>query len=510
MRAQLAIVANTMKAGLSKPRVRHGAALLAGAASVLAYSPFDLYPLQFLSLALLIYLWLGADTTRSAFLSGFCYGLGLFGAGVSWVYISLSRFGGMAPVLAGIATLGFCALLALFPGLVGALQHRIRTVPVLRAACVIPALWALMEWTRTWFLTGFPWLGAGYSAIDTPLAGYASLAGVLAVSLLLVACAGLFVCILMDEARMTSLVALTLIFGIGGALQGREWVRQVGAPTRAELLQGNIDQDLKFDPARYAQTLENYAALAGRSRAQLIVFPETALPRFLDQVDPAYLEQLAAVGRRNGGDILLGAPTRRGEREYYNSVLSLGVSPSQIYSKSHLVPLGEFIPPGFGWILNVLSIPLADFSRGDPGQRPLQVGEQRVALNICYEDAFGSEIIRQLPEATLLVNVSNVAWFGDSLAPAQHLQMSRMRAIETGRMVLTAGNSGITAAVDTRGRVLGSLPQFTRGSLEILALGYVGATPYVRIGDWGAIGAALALLGAAVLGRRGRHPSQKR
>ncbi len=497
------------RASLTKPGTRHAAALLAGAAGVLAYSPFDFYPLKFLGLALLIHLWLGAETTRSAFLSGYCYGLGLFGAGVSWVYISLSRFGGMAPVLAGIATLGFCAILALFPGLVGALQHRIRAVPALRAACLIPALWAMMEWTRSWFLTGFPWLGAGYAAIDTPLAGYAALAGVHALSLLLAACAGLILCVLLGHARMASLVALILIFGIGGALRAIEWTRPAGTPMRAELLQGNIDQDLKFDPARYAETLASYAALADRSRAQLIVFPETALPRFLDLVDPAYLEQLAAVGRRNGGDLLLGAPTRRGAREYYNSVLSLGASRSQIYSKSHLVPLGEFIPPGFGWILNVLSVPLADFSRGDPGQRPLHVGGQRVALNICYEDVFGSEIMRQLPEATLLVNVSNVAWFGDSLAPAQHLQMARMRAIETGRMYLTAANSGITAAIDTRGRVLGRLPQFTRGSLEVEAPGYAGATPYVRIGDWGAIGAALLMLCAVALAGR-RRPGQRR
>jgi apolipoprotein N-acyltransferase len=483
--------------------LRNALALTSGAAAVLAFSPFDLYPVGFLCLGLLFHLWLSAPGGRSAFVAGYLYGLGLFGAGVSWIYISLSRFGGMHPGLAVIATLGFCAILALFPAIAGLLQSRLRAPTAVRAAIVIPAAWTVTEWARGIFLTGFPWLGTGYAYIDTPLAGYAPVAGVHAMTLLAAVCTGLAVCILRKRARMVSLVALVLILGLGSALRAREWTFPSGQPpVRVDLLQGNIDQDMKFDPQRYAQTLQLYYSLAAKSGARLIVLPETAVPRMLDLVDPEYIAALEAVARRNGGDLLLGVPVRRAPGEYYNSVVSLGSAPNQIYSKAHLVPFGEFIPPGFGWVLNLLSIPLADFSRGGPEQRPMTVAGMRVALNVCYEDAFGAEIIRQLPEAELLVNVSNVAWFGDSLAPAQHLQISRMRALESGRMHLTAANSGITAAIDRTGKVLARLPQFVTGTLEVHAIAFAGATPYVRVGDRAVIGAALLmLLAAAAAGR---------
>jgi len=257
-----------------------------------------------------------------------------------------------------------------------------------------------------------------------------------------------------------------------------------------------VPQDLKFDPGRYARTLETYARLAEAGSARLTVLPETALPRFLDSADPSFLARLEAAARRNDGDLLLGAPYRAGPSDYYNSVVSLGVSPRQAYHKVHLVPFGEFVPPGLGWVTRALSIPLADFSRGDATQRPLALAGERIAVNICYEDAYGAEIARMLPEATLLVNVSNVAWFGDSLAPAQHLQIARMRALETARMHLTATNTGITAAIGRDGAVLAQLPQFSEGRLEVAARGYRGATPYVRHGDWLPIGLAAAIVAA--------------
>ena len=263
-----------------------------------------------------------------------------------------------------------------------------------------------------------------------------------------------------------------------------------------------MPQDLKFDPQRYARTLDTYARLAEETRARLIVLPETAVPRMLDSVDPAYLARLEAAAKRNGGDLLLGIPVRTAPGVYYNAALSLGESPRQLYYKSHLVPFGEFVPPGFGWVVRVLSIPLADFSRGPAAPQPLAIAGQKVAVNICYEDAYGGELRRQLPEATLLANLSNVAWFGDSLAPAQHLQIARARALETGRMHLTATNTGITAAIGRDGRVHARLPQFVEGRLDVEVQGYAGATPYVRFGDWPAL-AACALLLVAVA-RRGR------
>jgi len=198
-------------------------------------------------------------------------------------------------------------------------------------------------------------------------------------------------------------------------------------------------------------------------------------------------------------------PYRSAPGEYYNSVITLGSSPRQAYHKTHLVPFGEFVPPGFGWVLRLVEVPLADFSRGARNQPPLEVAKQRIAVNVCYEDAFGDEIALRVPEATLLVNVSNVAWFGDSLAPAQHLQMAQFRAIETGRMHLAATNTGVTAAIDRDGRLLARLPQFAEGRLEISAQGYSGATPYVRLRDWPVLFISLVILASGVfVARRSR------
>ena len=207
------------------------------------------------------------------------------------------------------------------------------------------------------------------------------------------------------------------------------------------------------------------------------MLPETAIPRFLDDVDPAYLETLTAPVAARGGDMLIGVPLLDRSRRYYNAVVSFGASPQQAYAKSHLVPFGEFVPTGFGWLVAMMRIPLGEFARGAADQQPLAVAGQRVAVNICYEDAFGEEIIRQLPAATLLANVSNVAWFGDSLAPAQHLRISRMRAVETGRYMLRATNTGVTAIVAPDGSVAGRLPSFTEGVLEGRVQGRTGATP---------------------------------
>jgi apolipoprotein N-acyltransferase len=487
---------------------RYVVAFLAGAAAVLGFSPFDFFPAALGALAVLFHLWLGAASPRAAFGCGFFFGLGLYGAGVSWVYVSLNRFGGMPMPIAAAATLGFCAFLALFPALAGWIQARIArdsAAPViLRATLLVPALWVLLEWSLSWFLTGFPWLAFGYTAIDDPLSGFAPLGGVYAVSLAMAVAAGLLWCVALGRARWIAAGTLVIVLACGYGLRANEWTMPAGEPLRVALLQGNVPQHMKFDPARYERTLDVYARLAEGSDAQLIVLPETAVPRFLDLVERAFLERLKAAAVRNGGDLLLGVPVRGAAGGYLNSVISLGVSPSASYDKVHLVPFGEFVPGMLGGIVRVLSIPLADFSRGAPDQPPLAVAGQRVAVNVCYEDAYGAEIIRQLPEATLLVNVSNVAWFGDSLAPAQHLQIARMRALETGRVYLTAANTGITAAIWPDGSVRERMPQFTQGRIDLEVRGYSGATPYVRFGDWPAILLALLAVAFVALQRRSR------
>jgi apolipoprotein N-acyltransferase len=455
-------------------------AFLAGAAAALGFAP-GWFLLALAAFTVLIHLWLASG--RSPFLVGFWFGLGFFLVGVSWVYVSMNRFGGLAAPLAALATLGFCAFLALFPALTGWAQAR------LHAPLAIPALWVLTEWLRGWLLTGFPWLSLGYSALDTPLAGYAPLGGVYLVSLASASAALLLWLIAAGERRWLTVPLFAALGLAGAALQAVHWTKPAAKPVSVALLQGNIEQSLKFDPARYDRILEVYGRLAQSSRARLIVLPETAVPRFLDQVNWVFIARLQDIARRNGGDLLLGVPMRSAPGQYFNSVVSLGTSPQATYHKVHLVPFGEFVPPGFRWFVDAMTIPLADFSRGSPLQRPLAVAGERVAVNICYEDAYGEEIIRQLPEATLLVNVSNVAWFGDSLAPGQHLQIARMRALETGRMHLTATNTGITAAINADGGVLAQLPQFAEAKLEVEARGHTGATPYVALAD----GPALAL-----------------
>jgi apolipoprotein N-acyltransferase len=488
---------------LESPRGAALTAFAAGAAAVAGFAPAGWPLLAPLALALLLHLWLSTDSPRRAALLGFAFGLGHFGLGVSWIYVSLHDFGDMPAPLAALATALYCAYLALFPALVGSLQARLGIGRSARLFLIIPALWMASEWLRGWLLTGFPWLTAGYSQIDTPLAGYAPLLGVYGVSFALLLLAGLLLLLTTRHTRIGAVAGMALLLAAGAALRTVEWTAAEGEPLTVALVQGNIAQSLKFDPARYAPTLATYRRLVEQSRARLIVLPETAIPRFLDAIDANYLDGLARHARAQNGDLLLGVPLADRTGHYYNSVVTLGVSAPQSYSKSHLVPLGEFVPPEFGWIIRVLRIPLSDFSRGPKNPEPLAVAGQRIAVNICYEDAFGEEIIRQLPQATLLVNVSNVAWFGDSLAPEQHLQISRMRAVETGRTMLRATNTGVTAIIDPHGKVSGRLPQFTEGVLEGTVQGYAGATPYARFGNAAALTLATCALLAALAWRHG-------
>ena len=485
-----------------KPAHAPLAAFLLGAATVLGFAPAGIAPLPILTAAGLLWLWQEAATPRRAAALGFAFGMGLFLAGVSWVYISLHRFGAMPAPLAAIATFLFCALLALFPGIAGYLQARFGVSIATRQLLLTPALWVLAEWVRDWVFTGFPWLSLGYSQAASPLGGYAPLAGVFGVSWLVWLCAGLLLALVRAAGRAAALAGLALVLVAGYGLTQIDWTQAQGAPVTVSLVQGNIPQEMKWSEARYAATVQLYQRMLQESAAQLTVLPETAIPRFLDLLDPDLLGTLARTARGRGGDLIIGLPVRDAPGRYYNSVLSVGASPTQRYDKVHLVPFGEFIPPGFGWVLAVLQIPLSDFSRGGIAQAPLELAGQRIAVNICYEDAFGEEIIRFLPEATLLVNVSNVAWFGDSLAPHQHLQIAQLRALETGRTMLRATNTGMTAIIDHHGNIAAALAPYTRGTLNGSVQGRSGATPYVRWGNAPVIVLALLVCGLLALRRR--------
>ncbi len=280
-------------------------------------------------------------------------------------------------------------------------------------------------------------------------------------------------------------------------MQTRQWTQPVpGEPTSVTLLQGNIPQELKWRPERALATLEIYRDLARSADSKLIVMPETALPMLNVDLPPDYMKSLADQAVKNGGDMLYGVPELDPSGNYYNSVMSIGTAPAQTYRKHHLVPFGDYFPlrPVLGWIMKLLSIPMSDFSHGEQVQKPLQVAGQKIAVNICYEDAFGEEIIRQLPEATMLANFTNDAWWGDTIASRQHLQIAQMRALETGRPMLRATNTGITAIIDPEGRIVASAPEFTTARVSGEVHGYQGSTPYIVFGNAGVLVLALAML----------------
>ena len=463
---------------------RLAAAFLLGAVSVFGFAPFHLFPIPLITLAALAALWQGA-TPRTAAMQGFAFGVGCFLAGVSWVYVSMHVFGGMPPLLAGVAAFLFCCVLAVFPALAGFVFARLRRGRLWVDAWLFASAWTAAEWLRGWVLTGFPWLSFGYAQTPpSPLAGYAPLLGVygvgFAAALLAVLCGLTF------HRRaywLSSGAAIVVLLGAGAGLAAIDWTQPVGKPVTVSLLQGNIEQSLKWKPERLQQSLDTYLRLARAHPAQLIVLPETALPLMLDQLPRDYVAALRRRAQDGGGDVLLGIAAQDEQGRYYNSAAGFARESAQIYQKKHLVPLGEFTPPAFAWTLALLNIPMSNFSPGAAVQPPLMLAGQKVAVNICYEDVFGEEIIRDLPAATLLVNLSNTAWFGDSLAQPQHLQIAQMRALETGRPILRATNTGMTAIVNPHGRVERVLPPFSESALVGEVSGYTGATPYVRWGN---------------------------
>ena len=484
--------------------------LLAGAACVSGFAPFYAWPVPIAGLAALFFAWTRCTSAVQAALSGFAFGLGYFLTGVSWVYVSMHDFGAMPAILAALATFLFCAYLSIFPAAAGALLLRFFAAPRARLVAA-PALFVLLEWVRGWLFTGFPWLTIGTSQVPAgPLAGYAPYVGAYGTSLA-VAAGGAFIAALVASrewlhARMGIAAGIAALFFVGMGARLPAWTEPAGPPVSMALLQGNIPQELKWREDVRTKTLLAYRQMIFEARGKVVVIPETALPAFLDQLPPDYLESLRAHARDSGKEILLGTVEREfragGDYRYYNSVVRLTGGEAASFRKRHLVPFGEFIPTGFHWVLAILHIPLSDFDRGGEKQAPIVAAGIPFGIAICYEDIFGEEVIDLLPDAQVLVNVSNDAWFGKSFAAAQHLQASQMRALETGRWMVRSTNTGATAAIDTHGQVVKELQPFTAGILSADVVPMRGMTPYARIGNYGALALIGLVLAAAFLRRR--------
>lgn len=483
--------------------------LLAGAALALAFAPYHAAFLSLLAPAVLAGAWLDASP-RAAFIRGYLFGLGLFGAGVYWVYISINLFGGVNFLVAGLLTVLFVAFLALYPALAGWLSRRLfrQSAPALYLLAVIPGLWVLTEWLRGWLFTGFPWLNLGYSQIDTLLAGLAPLAGVYAVSLaaVLTACAITALAILPARGRAAAVLAVIAVW-TGAWWAGRQtWTADKGRDISVAVVQGAVPQSIKWQPEMLLRSEALYRDLTmPYLDADLVVWPETAIPALYRQVQ-GYIDAMAEQARRHGAALVMGIPVQdpRSGR-FYNALLALN-GQREFYYKKHLVPFGEYIPfaDTLGGLLEFLKIPMSDFSPG-PDVRPLlHVSGMILGVSICYEDTFGEEVSEALPDAGVLVNVSNDAWFGDSAAPHQHLQMARMRALETGRYLLRATNTGVSALVDAHGNLVKASrefqPQVLTGRIPLRR----GLTPYARWGNYPVITLALLMLIGAFVVQRGK------
>lgn len=475
-------------------------AFVSGALTVASFAPFSLTPLALSGPALLFLLWLHASP-RQAFHLGWGYGCGLLGFGVFWLHISIDQFGNVGTLLAIFITLLFVVSVALLYGLVGwcAGYMAKRYGLVLALLLFFPLLWVLGEWLRGWVFTGFPWLVLGYSQINSPLAGYAPLAGVYGVSWMLLLSAGLLVLLFMGKGylKAIALAGALFIWGVGMPLRDVQWTQPAGEPIKVSLIQANIEQEAKWKPENRIATLKLYTDLTRANwDSDLIIWPETAVPAFAHLIEESLLQPLSAEAVEQGSELLIGIPIWNQEGgQYYNAMMSLGANRDS-YSKRHLVPFGEYMPLKFLLrpLIEWLQIPMSDFTPGGRDTPLLQVAGYPAGISVCYEDVFGEEVIEAMPQAAFLINASNDAWFGDSLAPPQHLEIARMRSLETGRYMLRSTNTGISALIGPHGELLAQSPAFEQHVLSGEIIPMSGTTPYAVIGNWLVISFAIVLL----------------
>jgi apolipoprotein N-acyltransferase len=487
-------------------------ALPIGAALALAFAPFEWWPLGILCPAYLFLMWRDAAPKRAA-QAGFLFTAGNYLAGTYWLYHSIYEIGHAPILLTLIAMIGLVAIMGGYTALLGYLLVRFVKPPRESNASsfwfvfiAMPCAYVLLEWFRGWFLSGFPWLELGYTPIDTPLAAYAPIGGVYFVSFIVAICAGGIAAAVVASKtqRIIALATVAVIWIAAALLWHKDWTRPAGSPITTAIVQGAVPQEMKWDQEQYEATLQLYRDLTkpylGR---QLIIWPESALAAPQEYLG-GYLDQRWNEAREHGSDMLLGQLRHDLNRDvYWNAVLGLSDRP-QWYAKRRLVPLAESFPvPKFirDW-LKGLDLPYSGFEPGAKIQPALELAGQKIGASICYEDAYASDQLPVLREATLLVNVTNDAWFGESTAAYQHLQISRMRALEAGRVLLRAANDGISAVIDSQGNVEKTLPRFKPAVLTATVQPRTGLTPYARVGNWFVILLCVALVIVTILARR--------
>ena len=464
------------------------AALLAGALHTAAFAPLGWWPLQLLALTLLAWT-AGRAGARQAAWRGWLFGLGWLGSGLWWLYISLHDFGGLHPLLSALAVALLAAFLSLYLALALALWAAWRPGRPLGDALLLALCWLLFELARGQFFTGFPWLASGYAHTDGPLAALAPWVGVYGIGAVAALLAGLLAQGLARGGK-TAWPALG-----GGALlllmmqwMPAEFTQPAGA-LRVSLLQPNVPQNLKFDPDRIVGNLITLREQVQAGTGELVVTPESVVPLPRDQVDGAFWQGMLAPFRQPGRAALIGIFTGDEQLGYVNSMVGVSAAPQDyVYGKRHLLPFGEYVPPGFRWFVELLRIPLGDQAAGTQ-LAPFEVAGQRVRPLICYEDLFGEDIAASVVgprAATVLVNATNLAWFGRHMVQDQHLQFSRMRSLEFQRPIARATNTGATALIDHRGEVTHRLPALQQGRLDVTVHGRQGSTPYARwLARWG-------------------------
>jgi len=461
--------------------------LLYGGLVPLGFAPFNYFIFPILSLSLLFYSWLNTSP-RQAFLCGYFFGLGMFAFGVNWLHISINLFGGANLVSSIFITFLLVSFYAIFPALVGYASRRyFPCSTVSNLILTTPALWIVSEWLRSLGVIAFPWLHLAYSQIDSPYGSFAPVVGVYGTGWITVVSAALLVSLFVLRSRksMLALISLLLIYASSYLLKDKQWTDPKGVDISVVLVQGGIPQELKWKPEYRQSSLDLYKSLSDPYwGSDLIIWPETAIPSYY-HLALNFIEELKSISRANSSELLAGILIKNLKTgEYYNSAILIG-NTTDNYHKRRLVPFGEYLPLDalVRPILNILQIPMSDFSSGSQHKTILAGSNFNAGISICYEDVFGQQVIQALPKADILVNISNDAWFGNSVAPHQHLQMARMRALETGRFMLRATNTGITAIVDNTGKIVRQSKQFEANSIHAKVPLFQGQTPYSRFGD---------------------------